>query len=302
MAGMGRLLGRLLACPKEPFHALDPCARGTDLPDLVGKSGAVTWGVVELEDVRNKLGRRFSRVVIGPWYGCRAPEGAFSLLYLAPEKMGRMWLRGTWRQLAPGGILVWATSPAELDAGTVRYVCDRFADVSLWRVPSGVAVMGARKARLRADVRAERAVFDALENPPDPRASESGRYRVPAAERGIRVVPAVPAEDEARALLGASPLWRLFRRGTRRGLARPPVPLHPGHIALLLAAGHLDGAVGEGEEAHLVRGSVEQVSWPVDPVAFGDEGEGQKPGRAELCAHRTAVSVLLPGGKLKVFR
>lgn len=42
-------------------------------------------------------------------------------------------------------------------------------------------------------------------------------------------------------------------------LKRPPLPLHSGHLGLLLASGCLDGLVGEGDERHIVRGKVAKV-------------------------------------------
>ncbi|MEW6048481.1 MAG: hypothetical protein AB1609_18725, partial [Bacillota bacterium] len=240
----GSLLRRLFRFPGERFSALDPCARGAGLADLVRGTGADTWAVVEREEDLGRFARRFSRVVLGPWHLCQAPEGAFSLLFLDPGRMARTWLRATWRCLAPGGVLLWVCPPEELDAGTARFLCDRFSDAAAWAVPGGVAVTGVRRPRLRGDVRAERALLGVAAAPPDPAGGPEAAYPVPPSEPA-RIVPALPDEAEARALVESSPLWRLFRRDTRRGLGRPPVPLHAGHVALLLAAGHLDGVVGE---------------------------------------------------------
>ncbi len=40
---------------------------------------------------------------------------------------------------------------------------------------------------------------------------------------------------------------------------RPPLPLHSGHLGLLLAAGKLDGIIGQGVDRHVVKGKVTKV-------------------------------------------
>ncbi|MBW1947845.1 MAG: SAM-dependent methyltransferase, partial [Deltaproteobacteria bacterium] len=41
---------------------------------------------------------------------------------------------------------------------------------------------------------------------------------------------------------------------------RPLLPLHTGHLGLMLASGYLDGVVGEGQDRHIVRGKVEKIT------------------------------------------
>lgn len=41
---------------------------------------------------------------------------------------------------------------------------------------------------------------------------------------------------------------------------RPPIPLHSGHIGLLLASGELNGAFGKGDSRHVIKGTVIQRS------------------------------------------
>jgi hypothetical protein len=42
-------------------------------------------------------------------------------------------------------------------------------------------------------------------------------------------------------------------------MERPPLPLHSGHIGLLLSCGILNGLVGEGEDGHICCGKVEKI-------------------------------------------
>jgi len=292
-----RLLKRLFLFPEESFSAVDPCVKTADLPQLVSEAGGIAWGVFSSEAEAASLGRRFARPVLGPWPDCRTADSSFSLLYLDPGEAGRLWLRACWRVLVPGGVLVWMLRPEDIDAGTAGFVCDRFSDVTAWSVPGGLAVVGVRKPALRGDLRAERRLLEALKSPADPARIREPVYSIPGGTEGARVVPALPPEGEARERVASSPLWRMFLGGKERGMAgRPPLPLRPGHVALLLAAGHLDGVVGEGAQAHAVRGSVERVSLPLEV----EEGGGGW--RGELLVHRPVVSVLLPGGGVKVFR
>ena len=62
--------------------------------------------------------------------------------------------------------------------------------------------------------------------------------------------------------MGRSPLRRHLLPPAELPLPSPPLALGTGHIALLLAAGHLDGIVRpEGEAPHIVRGTASKVKY-----------------------------------------
>lgn len=285
------VLRPLLRFPQGPFAAIDPCCRNASLAALLEGTRGRPYGVAEDERVL-ELRDHFHRLVLGPWEHAQVARAAFSLLYLAPAESHRMWLRQAWRCLVPGGVLVFVAPREALDGPTIGFICDRFSGVVAGTVPGGVAVLGARRPKLRGDLRAERALREAVQEAwPLPRDTA---LAVPECDPEVRpFVPGSLTADEARELAGSSPLWRLFRESRASGLGRPPVPLHAGHVALLLAAGHLDGAVGEGGDRHLVRGAVEKTVLPVE----AEDNRGH-----ELHVHRPVVSVLLPGGTLKVLR
>jgi len=73
---------------------------------------------------------------------------------------------------------------------------------------------------------------------------------------------------------------------------RPPLPLHTGHLGLLLASGCLDGVVGEGEDKHIVRGKVEKVSHKQD------EYKGDMLIEKEIESHRVSVKILKKDGEI----
>lgn len=282
----------LLRFPEGPFAAVDPCCRDGSLAALLEGTPGRAYGVAQDERVFEQLRHRFHQLVLGPWEHARVAREAFSLVYLAPAESHRLWLRQVWRCLVPGGVLVFVAPREVLDGPTVGFICDRFSDMVAGAVPGGVAVLGVRRPKLRGDLRAERALREAVQEArPLPR---DAALAVPESDPEVRpFVPGSLTAGEARELVSSSPLWKLFRESAAPGLGRPPVPLHAGHIALLLAAGHLDGTVGEGGDRHLVRGSVEKTVLPVE--AEDDRGH-------ELHVHRPVVSLLLPGGTLKVLR
>jgi len=52
----------------------------------------------------------------------------------------------------------------------------------------------------------------------------------------------------------------------------PPLPLHLGHLSLLLAAGHINGLLGNGQDRHIVRGQVIKriaISSAITPTESG---------------------------------
>ena len=71
------------------------------------------------------------------------------------------------------------------------------------------------------------------------------------------------------------------------------MPLHTGHLGLLLASGCLDGVVGEGEDRHLVRGKVEKITHTEQ------EYQGDVLVERELERYRVSVKVLTRDGEIK---
>jgi len=85
-------------------------------------------------------------------------------------------------------------------------------------------------------------------------------------------------EAELGKKLRKSVLWEKLNRYNNAGdgyVGRPPRPLHAGYLGLLLASGHLDGVVDEGEERHVVRGKVEKLTltYQVSIKALRRDGE-----------------------------
>jgi hypothetical protein len=92
--------------------------------------------------------------------------------------------------------------------------------------------------------------------------------------------------------VAASPLWErlpelLLPEGRRVGLRRPLLPLKLAHLALVIAAGAVDGAMGD----HYLEGTTRKV---VDRVEE-DEGDGRVR-VIEVERHVTVVRVFDRGG------
>jgi hypothetical protein len=65
-----------------------------------------------------------------------------------------------------------------------------------------------------------------------------------------------PTENELQQMLAHSPLRANLATPAELGLPSPPLALGIGHVALLLASGHLDGVVHpDGQPPHVVRGT-----------------------------------------------
>jgi hypothetical protein len=81
-----------------------------------------------------------------------------------------------------------------------------------------------------------------------------------------------PPEPELRRMLANSPLRAHRTTPTTLGLPSPPLALGIGHVALLLASGHLDGVVEpEGRLPHVVRGTSRKREYVADVTETANE-------------------------------
>ena len=74
-----------------------------------------------------------------------------------------------------------------------------------------------------------------------------------------------PTEPELQRMLATSPLRSHLTAPAQAALPSPPLALGIGHVALLLASGHLDGVVQpEGKPPHVVRGTSRKRAYVAD--------------------------------------
>jgi hypothetical protein len=83
-----------------------------------------------------------------------------------------------------------------------------------------------------------------------------------------------PTEPELQRMLAGSPLRGHLVAPPEAAVPSPPLPLGIGHVALLLASGHLDGVVQpEGKLPHVVRGTSRKHSF-VSGVTDSENDDG----------------------------
>ncbi len=269
-------LRRLVRFSEEPCSVLDPCGgEGTALAGLVKDSGAVTYGI-ELDRRRASRARsRLGHVIRSDFFRSRISRASVSLMLLNPpyasdSEDGRLelaFLKAAHPLLKTGGVLIYIVPQGRVTARVARILAAHFEDIRLYRFPKDeferfgqIIVMGVRREHASRD-----GVPDALVNVPEKKlkvlpARAKPVYDVPPSPpiplfRSTEIDPDALAEE-----LKASPLGRTEVGPKNVGRDRPPVPLHAGHVALLLAAGELDGVVGKGRDRHVVRGYVKKTT------------------------------------------
>jgi tRNA1(Val) A37 N6-methylase TrmN6 len=309
-----------LSFPPAPFTALDPCCgEGMALERLVVGPQAVTYGV-ELDQHRTDAAQgRIQNLLKCGIEDARIAHRSCSLLFLNPpydeatleenadtktERQEKAFLRMTWPYLIPGGVLVYIIPQKRLSRGIARLVASRFEHIKVCRFPDPeyddfkqVVVMGVRKTENSLD----EGLALKLQNVPNRKLkplpeTDTAQYSVPTAGplKLFRSTVIDPAELEKQ--MAQSPLWRRFHAMTSRTelkLPRPPLPLHSGHLGLLLAAGKLDGVVGEGDDRHVVKGKVTKV------VSKVEEYKGDVLEQRELDRYVVSIKILNRNGEIR---
>ncbi len=275
-----------LLFPREPFAVLDPCCgEALAFEQLLSGTQAISYGV-ELDQHRaGEAECRVQNLLKCGIEETRIAHHSCSLLFLNPpydeatreedadtktERQEKAFLRMTVPYLAPGGVLVYIIPQTRLNSGIARLLASRFEKIQVFRFPDPeyddfkqVVVFGVRKVGNSLD----EALALKLQNVPNQALKplmESATAPYPAPPSGplklFRSTVIDPEELEKQ--IGQSPLWRRFDAMTTSNelrVPRPPLPLHSGHLGLLLAAGKLDGMVGEGPDLHVVKGKVSKV-------------------------------------------
>jgi tRNA1(Val) A37 N6-methylase TrmN6 len=314
------LIRNYLAFPSGQFSSLDPCCgEGTALASLVAGTSAVTYGV-ELDHNRAEESKRLLHHVLRCGIEeTRIQHGSCSLLLLNPpydeltleeesnsntERQERAFLRMTVPYLIPGGVLVYIIPQNRLDKAIARLLASRFEHIHVLRFPDAeyadfrqIVVFGVKKASNTLD---EEEALRLQNAPKVDLAPLSGNaqihYPVPASGpltqfRSILIDP----EDLAKHM-AQSALWKRFTALTTRSelrIPRPPLPLHSGHLGLLLAAGKLDGIMGTGEDSHLVKGSVRKITTVLQEI------KGEVLEERELDRYVVSIKILNRHGEIR---
>lgn len=309
-----------LAFPSSPFCALDPCCgEGDALAGLVEGTAAITYGV-ELDHQRaEESKRRLHHVVRCGIEETRIQHHSCSLLLLNPpydeltleeeadaktERQERAFLRMTVPYLIPGGVLVYIIPQNRLDKAIARLLASRFERIHVFRFPDPeygdfrqIVVFGMRKTDNRLDEQEALRLQNIPKMELSPLSDKAEMvYPVPASGpltlfRSILVDP-----EDLEKHMAQSALWKRFAALTTRSelrIPRPPLPLHSGHLGLLLAAGKLDGVVGTGGDRHLVKGSVRKITTVLQEI------KGEVLEERELDQYVVSIKILNRHGEIR---
>jgi len=317
-AGSELRLHRLLRLPEAPFAALAvPCGDGQFLAGLTAGSPAIRYGIEPHRPEANQAARRLSRVLVCDLENARVSHDEVSLLVFYPA--GRRGpvppalhrgdvgeapsLRTVLPWLRPGGILLGLVAADEITPSMVKLVSTRCEAVTAYRLSSSatstLVIVGLKKPASGFHPAVRDALGEARAGrAPMLPARPPATYMVPVGRRlsifrSVTLDPDI-LEREVRGSSVWSAFWRAEVAGRARRQARPPLPLHTGHLGLLLAAGECDGILGEGDDRHLVRGIVRKRE-----IVLTDDDGGQQTTRTRD-VFRVVVKLLFPDGTLRV--
>ena len=284
-----------LEFPDKSFTALDPCAgEGEALQQLTADTAAVTFGL-EPDGERVDAARANIKTMLhSSLEEASVSNGALSLILLNPPydaeheqltapggkktvRKERAFLRRCLPFLAPTGVLIYIVPRHILDADTVAYLSQRLDALELWDFPEPERSQFAQAVAIGTRSREQRpnaAFTPILDSPP---IDAKPAMAVPIANPDVKIFR-TSRLDPATLYHAAqnSPLWPMLDPNPNSGRTataqrRPPLHLRAGHLSLLLAAGCLDGPVGEGPERHLVRGKTAKTIKQTVEVAVNPE-------------------------------
>lgn len=268
----------------EPFTILDPCAGEGAAIEQLGELLRCPPNLryaIELDDHRADAVRAAlpEGHVLAPadCFGCRASWNSFSFIWLNPpfddayggRRVEDQFLRTGTGWLMPGGVMALVCPEDVVDeySDARRHLTTFYEHVTIVPFPEDhrqfneVIVLGHKRRRPAVDRNGPtgRKPWEAVAAPP------GFCYQIPPGI-GPRVFQKVePTEAELQRMLATSPLRCHLKSPAQTALPSPPLPLGIGHVALLLASGHLDGLVqAEGKLPHVVRGTSRKHSFVAD--------------------------------------
>jgi hypothetical protein len=266
----------------QPFSMLDPCAgEGAALRQLgealscpAARTFAIELDEGRAEQVRAALPEAH---VLAPasCFGCRVSPNSFSFIWLNPpfdfayrgHRVEDQFLRTATTWLRPGGVMAFVCpedvveeySDARCHFATSYEHCQIVPFPEPHRRFHEVIVFGHKLARPHLDEETSEEAWQHVLAP------EGFVYQIPPGTDPCVFQKTEPTEPELQRLLEASPLHTHLTVAPAAPLPSPPLALGIGHIALLLASGHLDGVVQpEGRPPHVVRGTSRKRPYVAD--------------------------------------
>lgn len=277
---------------RQPFTILDPCAGQGEaikqLGTLLGCPAEMTFAI-ELDDSRAAAVHAALPgahvLALASFFGCRASFNSFSFIWLNPpfdhsyggHRVEEQFLANATGWLMPGGVmaLVCPEDVADEYSDARRHFTTYYENCMIVPFPEGcrpfneVIVFGQKRTRLQVDpYGSNRVSWESVQAP------QGFVYPIPPGT-GPRVFQKIePTESELQRMLAQSPLRSHWTVSAEAPLPSPPLALGIGHVALLLASGHLDGVVHpEGKPPHVVRGTSRKREY-VSDVTVTDNPDG----------------------------
>lgn len=258
------------------LHVCDPCAgEGEALMQICRKLNAKPYAI-ELDEGRAEKLKMSAPDAVAPAsaFGVKC-QGYFDMLWLNPpydDEMGggnrveQEFLQSCSPWLKPGGLLCFVVPEHIIGqySPAVTYLRERYDECRWMPFPytcrrfREVVVFGYKRSSIRELDYKEK--YNA--NPPEPITDPDLRWHVKPGH-GPRVFEKSALTDkELQERLATSALQKLLQPPPPLVLPRPPLPVAKGHLAMLLASGHMDGLVSpDGEVPHVVRGTATKVPY-----------------------------------------
>jgi predicted RNA methylase len=306
-----------LKFPEDNVNLFDPCCgEGLALKNLKGDAKATTYGI-ELDEYRAEQAKgNLDHVIKGSYEDARVSNNAFSCLFLNPpydwdvpnrqeasDRTEKVFLKGTLKYLQPSGALIYIIPQRRLNNDIAKILSYRFDDFNVFRFPDDeyeafkqIVLFGSKKQQaVLNDREYERLRIIPQRDLQEIPYADKHLYHLPPSGPVSLFRSSLIDEEELEKELQSSILWNRINGNGDVGddyMGRPPLPLHKGHLGLLLANGCLDGVVGEGKDRHIVRGKVEKV------VSKYEEYEGDTKIERDVESYRVSIKILKKDGEI----
>ena len=280
------------------------CGKGEPLERLRKDRGCFTYATEEdialFEEAREN--KRVDRIARGtPGHNLFVATEAFSVIVAHREdeiEKTKQLVRWAHAHLEKGGVLALALYASELEP-VLHYALFGFDLFHGFNLPQGGEV-GLILTRRDKPGKPTKQQIEGLIKEVDSRRVSNGLpygktvYQTPVPFQRENVEPFRSlwrSAEEVEALVRRSTLAQEAITAVTRGQIAleeiPPLPLKAGHVALQLATGRFNGAVGEGENRHVVKGRV--VRTPVETEEEAEDGEMVTIVRQVLSIEVTAI-------------
>ncbi len=271
---------------------LDPCCgKGEALQMLADENNAETLGI-ELEKGRYEKAKEvLDKVLLADALTeAMVSSASIDLLWLNPpydldegdfsqhrERFELLFLQKYMPVLVKNGVLVFIIPLREIYRPAICGLLARLSDIELFRFPDGefdafrqIVVIGRKRMILRSayEENYENIMCQRADNMPTTEEIRQKGITLVAAETKRRLVFKANHIDPAEILPMTSSLREMFLKEVSPPMltdAHPLMPLRQGHLAMLLAAGYVNGELKDGNGEHLViKGAVKKMETVTD--------------------------------------